>query len=146
MRHWINLVESHEWAPSEDEIDYFCYGGCNALSLALNRLTGLQMVALMEPSDEHGQTPVHMMNAMPDGRFVDVYGVRSYDEVIRSCTEEHGCRLARYWDLIDVSEKTLRSFIRQGMLDRISPRTSAAAKAMAKRIVIAFDLPHGGKA
>jgi hypothetical protein len=75
-RTWTRLVEGSSWSPSEREIGVFLYGGCAALALAIQKLTGLPLFALVEPDGEN-ERAVHVMAKAPGGRYLDIGGLRA---------------------------------------------------------------------
>lgn len=135
MRHYINLVMTlcEGWQPSQRETFAFMYGGCAALALALHKLTGSPMVALIEPDGEN-ERPVHVMVKTGD-RYLDISGLRTYDEILADCHDEHACENTETWSLVSATPKLLNLWIKDGYFDPISRHLSIEAKNVAERLV-----------
>jgi hypothetical protein len=129
---------SEAWHPSERDIGTFMYGGCAALALALHNATKLPMVALVEPEgeDEH---PVHIMLKYGD-RYLDINGLRTYQEVIADCRDEHECTTDQ-WSLISATPRLIQLWTHEGYLDPVHSETAKAIPQIVQRMIAAYDLP-----
>ena len=142
MRRYMNavstLTEAAAWRPTEREIGVFMGGGCAALALAIHKMTGLPLVALVEPDGEN-ENPVHVMAKLADGRYLDVNGARTYDEILADCREEHECTTGN-WSLVSASPLYLKLCIKDGIFDPITATLAAEARKVAARLAAAYGL------
>jgi hypothetical protein len=120
------------WHPSQREIGIFMYGGCGALALAVQKLTGMPLVALVEPDGEN-ERPVHVMVKLPDGRYLDINGAQTYEEITTELRDEHECDTDRL-SLIHASPLLLKLWVTDGYFDPVSPQLAREARMVAAKI------------
>lgn len=84
----VNVYASH-WRDLElrvidqDAINWFRHGNCAALAWELHVLTGFPLVAVeVVGPDTVGTRWMHAGVEMPDGRVLDIFGVRDVEEVV----------------------------------------------------------------
>jgi hypothetical protein len=139
LRRWMRLVENaSSWSPTEREIGVFLYGGCAALALAIQKRIGLPLVALVEPDGENDNA-VHVMAKAPNGRYLDIGGLRTYKEVLADLCDNHQCNTAD-WSLVSVSPVYLKLCIKDGIFDPISPGLAKEANEVAARLITAYGI------
>lgn len=131
------LAEGASWKPSDREVFDFMYGGCGSLALAVQRLTGLPMVALLEPDGENA-CPVHVMNRLPDGRYLDINGVRTLQEIFDDLREQHDIQNTADMWLTKANPALLRAWTQDGYFDAPSASLTREAKEIARRLVATF--------
>jgi hypothetical protein len=76
-------IISMNWYTASKE-NKFCRGYCAEFAIALQRLTGWEMVEFCEiekEDDEEFLLMIHAACRTPDGKFADVRGIRSEQEI-----------------------------------------------------------------
>lgn len=87
-RKGITVAQISPVRITEDALEWYGYGYCHVLAGALHEVSGWPLAIVIRP-DSLGQVDrlVHVGVMAPDGRFVDVAGARSHDEVLRQYAE-----------------------------------------------------------
>ncbi|MCV9963638.1 hypothetical protein OIU34_17195 [Pararhizobium sp. BT-229] len=103
----------------EDDIEFYTTGSCHWLAVAIQRMNGWPMLAVMDyaetywhdPNDEDASIPsvVHVYAISPDGEAWDVFGRRS----LESIREEAEARwtIRSYGHQLIENEDALREFV-----------------------------------
>jgi len=89
--------------------DCFCRGYCAEFAIALHRLTGWPTIAFNEVVKEDGEeyyNLVHTVVKSPNGKYVDVRGIRTEQEIANNLLATDATPLKDY-KLENVSEEDL---------------------------------------
>ena len=142
-------AEPLRWQPTPREEFAYAMGRCADLALALQRRLNWPMVAIMEPDHEEQSygndwhRPVHVMLRGPEGRVLDIVGLRSVKEVgtwARGFVDDPA--VMKDWWVTDypVDRVSIREWIKEGYLQRPTPDETRDAQAVAARMVRALHL------
>jgi hypothetical protein len=138
------VVQAMTWAPNSGTVKAYTEGDCWLLALELRRLTGFPMVFSVWTED-HSEIDEwdwdHVAVRLPDGRVMDVTGVKDED-VFRL---EWRSKTLYDTDSSDVIRMLLGPLVDDNLEGDGEFRTRAQARACARRMLNEFRIPFEGR-
>jgi hypothetical protein len=116
-------------------------GHCHELALAIHEATGLPLVAIEEPIGHRLWRVAHVAVQVPDGKLLDVCGIRSLDELLLECREAGGCDTTG-WRRVAVTRGYVDACVEDGYLPGVEPGL-AEAREVAAALLEALCLAGG---